>query len=1319
MSITPRPLDDYSQRLYETIKQFEGFRSKVYSCTSGVPTVGVGYALLEKGTTKWQVRGNLANELSEAGVGVTDQDVTRLDSIATALNQNNISRARSLTQSANFSFTVSEAQARTLFDNTIAAYEAMVRLKLGPALYEDYKNSAEMVALVSLAYNSPKLIGQSLLEGLREGDRAEVWYQIRYASNGNKLQGLANRRFRESDMFGLYDDEGDPDVEEAERVIAMYEKYQPRIMAYESKYNRHGVSIIDVLATAKDVVNGNYVPQPPEPGGEPEDDDDELEPDEGLEVLTNSDDEVKKSVERFLAAGTVPPRYDPLILDLDGDGIETAKLTDGAYFDHNCDGFAEQTSWAAPDDGLLVMDRNGNGIIDSGRELFGDSTLLKSGQRALNGFQVLLELDDNRDGTIDNRDSVWQALRVWKDTDGDGYCLPDELHTLDRLSIKSLSLNYTERDATDPSGNMLLYSALIEQTDGSQRPYGAFILTQSPVLSVAGQWLDESAEVRSLPNLAGYGVVYDLHQAMMRDSGGILKDLVKQFSNEADPVGRTVLMEKILFKWTGSESISPSSRGAFMDARRLSVLEKLYGTGFVGVAGNDPNVNAAALINQSYSELFEFFYAELMIQTRLKGLYEKIRYTWDANMEFLHADLSAVTAALRSQLASSPEAGLANLAEFVRTIRGLQATSIVDMGAFRSAMAAANPEAGTIIDSGGNTIIFTIASNSTVTGGSGVDIVFAGPGNDIVYAGNGNDVLVGDAGDDALHGEAGADKLYGGPGKDNLFGEAGNDLLVGGPGDDYINGGPGDDTIEWGKGDGNDTVFQYPSIWGQGYNGNDTVQLGPGITPASISVIGEGRSHYGNLIIKLNETNETLTFSGWFQDQSQRVQNIRFADGTIRSADRLSAMAKFTITGTTGNDKLDEGFDGYGSTVYGLEGDDFIYGRNKDDVLDGGPGKDTLYGADGNDALTGAAGDDTLWGDGGDDRLAGGPGNDSLYGGPGNDILDGGPGNDYLNGGPGDDTYVWGRGYGNDSIYQYPSSFGPKYNGFDTISVNKVTPDMLEFYGEGRSNYGTLVMKVRDTGETLKIYGWFQDQAQRVARVLFCAGVGLTAAQLSERATIVANGTSGNDTMDEGFDNYPGLFNGLAGNDVIYGRNRDDQIDGGSGDDLLYGRDGADTLFGGPGADTLDGGAGDDLLAGGPGDDFLSGGSGNDVYQFNAGDGHDTVRDTNAGGTDRNRVQMGFEPLDIIFGKAGDHLEAAIHTTTDRLTVQNWNLGGVHQSVTFEAADHRCLGPDKVGLLIEAMASFTAGNGTDWNHAIDERRQDVQQILAQYWTPQQ
>ncbi|GAU77329.1 Mbeg1-like protein [Fusibacter sp. 3D3] len=92
-----------------------------------------------------------------------------------------------------------------------------------------------------------------------------------------------------------------------------------------------------------------------------------------------------------------PRRIDPIVLDLDGDGIETTNLIEGTYFDLDKNNFSEKIGWIKADDGILVMDRNGDGIINDGGEFFGDQTVLKDGTIALNGYEALSELDENQD----------------------------------------------------------------------------------------------------------------------------------------------------------------------------------------------------------------------------------------------------------------------------------------------------------------------------------------------------------------------------------------------------------------------------------------------------------------------------------------------------------------------------------------------------------------------------------------------------------------------------------------------------------------------------------------------------------------------------------------------------------------------------------------------------------------------------------------------------------------------------------------------------------------------------------------------------------
>jgi hypothetical protein len=140
---------------------------------------------------------------------------------------------------------------------------------------------------------------------------------------------------------------------------------------------------------------------------------------------------------------------DPLIIDLDGDGIETTSL-DGsnAYFDVDGDRFAERTGWLKGDDGFLVLDANGNGRIDNISEMFGD--------RFAGGYDELRTYDSNGDGKISVADLIWPELQVWQDRNRDGITDAGELKSLTALGIVELSLNRSAISATTPQGAQLL-----------------------------------------------------------------------------------------------------------------------------------------------------------------------------------------------------------------------------------------------------------------------------------------------------------------------------------------------------------------------------------------------------------------------------------------------------------------------------------------------------------------------------------------------------------------------------------------------------------------------------------------------------------------------------------------------------------------------------------------------------------------------------------------------------------------------------------------------------------------------------------------------
>jgi len=278
-------------------------------------------------------------------------------------------------------------------------------------------------------------------------------------------------------------------------------------------------------------------------------------------------------------ARTWVPRRDPLTLDLDGDGLETVGIdsTNPILFDHDGDGIANATGWIKPDDGFLVLDRNGDGLINNGTELFGDSTPLASGGNAADGFAALAQEDSNGDGVVNAQDANWANLRVWKDADSDGVTDEGELHSLESQGIAGLVVAKTENTTRLANGNQIADLGHFIRTDGSEGTLGQITggladidLADNPFFRSFSDTIPSTPETVSLPDMQGSGALRDL-----REASSLSPDLTSALAAYAAAdtrAGQMALIDNVISQWAGSTGFQTSIEKASEQGFRLTYL---------------------------------------------------------------------------------------------------------------------------------------------------------------------------------------------------------------------------------------------------------------------------------------------------------------------------------------------------------------------------------------------------------------------------------------------------------------------------------------------------------------------------------------------------------------------------------------------------------------------------------------------------------------------------------------------------------------------------------------------------------------------------
>ena len=959
------------------------------------------------------------------------------------------------------------------------------------------------------------------------------------------------------------------------------------------------------------------------------------------------DDEDDSPNDTFPDTTPASTKTSPIVIDLNGDGVKTISRKNGkTYFDLDNNKFAENTSWIDKNDGILINKTLITNSITNGSELFGNHTLLKDGSLANNGFEALKEFDENKDGVINELDTLaYENLAIWQDANQNAKLDDNELKSLKELGIKDINLNYTNSNFIDENGNEHRQTSNITFTNGNTTTISdVWLDTHTADTRYVGEKIVLSAEIEALPQIYAFGEVLNLHQAMAKDK--VLQTMVQNYI-ASDKAKQNEMINDIIYRWANSDQIEPNSRDPkkvyshVMDARQLVALEHLTGKGYLGIwcwGEYDPNPHgqAAPLLIDEFNKFAKYVQAQISAQSEFKDLFAGILpLQWEKNQT---GDLRMAFKALKDRIADLlPNVDYANISadniirarELINTAKNLGTYNTKYQSVFETI------EAGWLSEI--ENLKFVINS------------------------------VEGTAGNDNLSGDNKDNIIIGGHGDDTLFGGAGNDMY-------YFD-------ILFGK----DRVYDSA--------GADSIVFSKNIKPENIELTRNKTSIY---ITRLDDnkakTNDVIQIDNFFEYNGDigngAIEKIIFQNGTQWDINKIIEI--LAPQPTQGNDNL------YGdmkdNIISGLGGDDIIYGGNGNDTINGNDGNDELHGDDGNDQLFGGDGNDTLYGENGNDTLIGGMGSDNLQGGDGNDTLNGGLGNDTLNGGYGDDTYIYNKGDGADTITDYGGNnilklgagldkkdlivshnsnghilLSFKDNASDSITLTSPNIKVVEFANDDKMNIDDikkLSLIGDDTDNT--IYGYYNENNTLIGNggndVLY--GSGNNDTLIGGVGSDTLNGGYGDDTYifnkGDGIDtiaDYSGIdtiqfgegisrsdlefnvinsgsalkisFKNNSNDSIVINQANVENIKFASGEILklsdifdsikIIGTEGNDLIRAGINTPhIIEGGNGDDdirannytkSINGGKGNDWLYGGNGNDTYIFNEGDGSDVIYD--------------------------------------------------------------------------------------------------------------
>jgi len=900
--------------------------------------------------------------------------------------------------------------------------------------------------------------------------------------------------------------------------------------------------------------------------------------------------------------------YDPLALDLNGDGVIKTKSSNeltGALFDNDNDGIRTATGWVSSEDGLLVRDINNDGLINNGSELFGDNTKLNNGNNAENGFSALSDLDSNNDGKVDLSDEKFNELKIWKDINGDGVSQSDELFTLSDAGVKSLSTGIDSIKNEKVDGAIIAETGSFERLDNSIGFMADLNFEKNDTYTKYINDLVISDEVKLLSNIKGYGRLKDFHQFSMESE--TFKNILIQYHAAETREAQTALLDSLMLEWMKSDPEFSNSEIKFYkpeniawtqsdDAEiviRLTPREKL--PSYVVTAPTEPDVvdsgtalkikfvdsvlglnptkfidpssqNKLDQINEIYDGLKKGLYNQILNETLLKPYLDAIdMYVSTQGYTFIF-DYKPAELLLLNKYATDPLTAFKDLNDLIN-INGLALNHVGWESAFTlfnewKEELSNNP----IFSNEINEINISLGS---VKSGNGDDIIFAKNDGETISGGEGNDILISAQGDDYLQGGTGNNNY--------IFGlDIGEDFVS------YVNNGAGTDKLTIVGVEFEDVVL---------YQNNNNLIIGYG-NGSIITVLGA-----------LDPiSSKTLLFK--FDDQIVDINHIK-----MLPLNNYTSVANQTyINGWRGADVLDGNSDS--NQIYGFEGNDVIRGNGGDDKLFGGSGFDTytLKAGDGYDEIF-------------EDNYASELNIIKLE-----DVISADIEKIFFEG---DDLVL---------VHNLDKVIIKNY-------INYSTNSLLEIhFGDGLVWNNSVLMnlvKFEGTNEDDVIRG-ILDHKNNVINS-FDGNDTVFGNQIANNEIY---GGSGNDTLHGG--NSQDTIIGGGDNDFIFGQDGNDNLDGGEGNDTLMGGDGADVINGGDGDDWLQGDAGTDTLIGGLGDDSYD--VDDDIVIENLGEGYDTIfieNDFDLSGTNLEAIRLkgdgdfkavGDESDNELYGNSGNNL---------------------------------------------------------------------------------